>query len=224
MSVSVLPSRPPPPHGVSSLRTPSLRTRAPDAGAFPVWWIVCALLAATAAPVRAQGPPTFSVEIRGGWAVPTGALEAGTGPFPAAAEDIAFGARFDLRRASWNALFAGFSQLRYACEACPGEAPFISTGWEVGARLVLPVSAVEPWVGVAAVFHRVEASLPEVDEGLRSDLGAGWEASVGLDVPLGGRMRLRPQLRALSFDATFPGRGDLAVRHWTGELGVLVGF
>lgn len=189
-----------------------------------MWCIVCVLLAVASAPVRAQGPPTFSVELRGGWAVPTESLEAGTETFPAAEEDIAFGARFDLRRASWNALFAGFSQIRYACEACPGEEPFVSTGWEVGTRLVLPIFDVEPWVGGAALFHHVEASLPEVAGALRSDLATGWEASVGVDVPLGGRIRLRPQLRALTFDATFPGRGDLAVRHWTGELGVLLGF
>jgi len=216
VSASALPS--PPMRCVAALRASSLRASFRRA-----WTVASVLFAVAAAPVRAQDP-TFSVEVRGGWSIPTDELDAGESPFPAAGDDVAFGARFDLRRASWNALFVGFSQLRYACDACPGASPFVSTGWEVGTRLVLPVFRVEPWVGVAAVFHQVEASLPEVDEGARSDVAAGWEASVGLDVPLSRRFRLRPQLRALSFDATFPGRGDLPVRQWTGELGILVGF
>lgn len=186
--------------------------------------VLVVLVALLSGPLRAQGPPAFGVEIRGGWTVPTEMLEVGGDPFPATEGGAAFGARFDLRRASWNTLVVGFSQLRYACGDCPGEAPFVSTGWEVGTRLVLPVFEVEPWVGVAAVFHRVEASLPGAEERLRSELSSGWEASAGLDIPVGRRFRLRPQLRGLTFDADFPGRGELPVRHWTGELGVLLGF
>jgi hypothetical protein len=183
------------------------------------------VLAAPVAPLSAQGSP-LTVEARLGAALPVSSFSGGDGVGEGAGAGVAFGVEATLAT-GWRTWYAGFSQIRFACEdaGCPSGEPYVATGVNAGIRLALaPGAPVIPWVGAGVLTTRVEspgtASSPE---GV-SSLGWGAEVSGGLWVRATRYLAITPAVRASRVGTDLPGGERLSLRYLVVDLGLALTF
>lgn len=185
--------------------------------------------------LRAQVSP-LQVEFNVGLAVPTQEFAEPGGLEGSAKRGASFGVHLALsqRHVSW---YVGFSEYRTQCggDACAGD--FISTAWDLGIRLNLLSGPVVPWllVGTTAVITRARLADPLADPlpggaiptfAVDSDRSWGLEAGAGLMVPIARHLGVNAGVRYLRATPTFSGpvAGDLPIRVWVMELGLILGF
>ncbi|NNL31021.1 MAG: hypothetical protein HKO77_08365 [Gemmatimonadetes bacterium] len=181
----------------------------------------------SAAPLMAQDSPLV-LEAHGGVAAPLGSFADGAGPGEGTTAGPSLALTFALPGAGWRALYAGFSQHRFGCEAagCDADGRYVATGFNVGVRVV-PVNRgpVIPWIRLGAVTTRVETgdltATPSsaVDAGV-SDLGFGGEVGVGILVRLGRSLGWSTTGLITSVDTDLPGGSTLSMRYFTAHTGL----
>ncbi|HEX8694064.1 MAG TPA: porin family protein [Longimicrobium sp.] len=136
------------------------------------------------------GPTTpFSVEVRGGAALPQGDFGDGL--------DTGWGLGLN---ASYNftpmlAVYAGYSFNSFAVEDDGEEfdADVNDRGFDAGLRAgFAPIGGFSPWVRGGLVFHEIE--IEDNDSGLSAttDSNLGFEVGGGLSFPLGPRISVTP--------------------------------
>ena len=138
-----------------------------------------------AGPTAAQ----LSVEVRGGGAIGNH-LPAASGlePIPGPA----FSVGLEYRVHPLASAYAAFSRAAFGCEQgfCTGrEVTFTTSGPGAGIRVHAPRF---PWVRLGAVRYGTGVDADGTSESV--DPSVGYEAGVGVSVPLTGRLRLLPGL------------------------------
>lgn len=187
-----------------------------------------ALAAPFVAPAVAlgQGAP-LAVEARGGVAFPLASFANGSGVGEGTGAGPVFGFEVTLGSAGGRTLYAGFAQLRFACEeaGCPEADPYVATGVNAGVRFASSASrSVIPWLGVGVLTTRVESpGLPESPRGV-SELGFGAEVSAGVFVRAGASLAFTPAVRISRADTDLPGGRRLGLRYLAADLGVALTF
>ena len=175
---------------------------------------------------EAQIPPLL-LEVRVGAWIPTADLVGAQGFEGETSADVSFGVHFMLR-SGFISYVAGFSEHRFGCTQvqCGEAVDFVSTAWDLGVRVNLRRTGIVPWVSLgatAAVFDaRVDTGDAVVSEG--SELGWGYEAGVGVLVPLGGPFLVNPGVRYGRSDADFAARGTLETRYIIADVGLVLAF
>lgn len=176
----------------------------------------------TAAPASAQGPLTL--ELRSGWAIPSGAFAKGPEQGGAMSGSQAFGARFGLERGRGLDLLVGFSQYRTDCslDACGGDEEWVSTQWEFGFRWKAPEATIRPWLSLTAVFPKVERDRPTGP--VNSQVVIGAEVGGGAMFQIAERLFLTPGVRYSAYSPEFGQDGRVAMRWTVVQLGILISF
>jgi hypothetical protein len=210
---------------VGSIRRRHSLTLSPesDVRGLPILLLVSLFVGAT--DVRAQESPLL-LEINGGWAVPAGSFADGSEVGEGTEAGAAFGVGFTLPRSDRFAVYLGFDQQRFGCEAagCANGGTYVATGFDVGVRVaILTAERVVPWIRGSVVTTRVETDgLPAPDSGV-SDLGWGGEAAVGLFVGTDW-VGLNPSVSYARVSTDLPGGERLGMRYLTAYVGVVFPF
>ncbi|MEQ9399885.1 MAG: outer membrane beta-barrel protein [Longimicrobiales bacterium] len=100
-------------------------------------------------------------------------------------------------------LYGGYGVETFGCEGCNDDDGYQSKGFEGGAKFILTPTptGVLPWVRAGATFHDLE-----VESGAfraTSDRKVGFQASAGVDIPLGQVLSFSPALRYQAYTAEF---------------------
>ena len=164
------------------------------------------LLVLAAAPAAAEYFP-WTVEPCGGAALPTADL--GDSEL-----DTGFGFEgtlgYQVQKHLW--VYAGWDWMHFGSEA---DLDHKETGYAFGVRFVHPVSDgsdLRYLVRLGGTLDHIEVENADGDLVADSDHGLGWEAGLGLALPLNGRWDLTPgvRYRSLSRDVAFE-QGDVDV-------------
>ena len=169
-----------------------------------------ALACANAADAQVPALSPFSVEVRGGIALPADDFDAAAGG--GVAGEVSVG---------WQALplagfYAAYEWARFGWSDTGGDAT--DQGFAAGVRIAVPAPFVpiDPWIRAGIVAHALQA------ETLNEDARRGWEAGAGLSFPLGRRITLTPGVIWTRFQHG-GGNADgelLHVRHLRVDVGV----
>jgi hypothetical protein len=172
---------------------------------------------------------SFAFQMRGGVSAPVMAFRDGArGWEGGAGRGSSFGLGFTVPLPGPTGGYFGFSQHRFRCDesVCPAGEKWVSTGFDLGLRLVLGSRRLRPWLQAGLHTHRVEGRILEgvtvVD--VVSDGGAGFEAGGGILVQIGNRMSLSPGLRYGGGRVSFSRQPSLRLQYLLADLGLVVGF
>ncbi len=171
-----------------------------------VFATVAALSALTVGgPAAAQMAPAtpVSFEVRAGAAVPVGNFAEEGVNTGSAQGGFSVGGRILLSPTPMVGLYGGYSFNRFNIdeEAAFGttavEGKYDEHGASAGVRLALPVPALSPYVQGGATYRKLErnvdgGSLGRVEE--ESDYELGFEVGAGLELPLGQRISVTPEV------------------------------
>jgi hypothetical protein len=188
---------------------------------------LCCLLGCAAVPhaVGAQNAPLV-LDVTGGIAIPVSSFADGTAPGEGADPGAAFGVGFTLPRSDRIAIYLGFDQQRFGCEAagCSEGGTYVATGFDLALRFALVTGHMAvPWIRLGAVTTRVETKdLPGSGAGV-SDLGWGGKAAVGVYVGWEW-IAVQPTLTYSSVDSELPSGESLGLRFLTPSLGISFPF
>jgi hypothetical protein len=179
--------------------------------------IVTTTLAATAAFAHAStvSAQALSVELRGG-------LDRSVSEFrdPGGLEargDAGFGGDLIFNVSEMLSIYGGYAWDRFGCDGCGDGEWITSRGFEGGAKILFgaaPFSgALSPWLRAGVVANKLK-----VDDGtfeVTSDTGIGFQAALGIDLPLGEVLSFSPAIRYQRFPAEFEGVGGIVVAEET---------
>lgn len=154
-----------------------------------IYTVLVSALAFVASPAEAQDVWPISFDVRGGYGFPVGDFgddfEGGWG----------FGAGAVLTLTPSIGVYGGWARDTFGCDlvGCDDDELRVS-GFEIGGKFTLPRGAgTLPWAKVGLIAHKAE-----FDGGLiesESDREYGFQAAVGVDVPLGEVLSVSPALR-----------------------------
>ena len=187
-------------------------------------------------PEAAEGQERLTLDLRAGASVPAGSFT--TGPVSSGAIDAApaFGLHFALRQNRWLDVYAGFSQLRFGCEAdgCVGPGELVSTAWDLGFHVRPVMGPWGPWFRVGVVFAVLEASLPassggdpgvgSAPERFASSSSLGGEAGLGWRIRLADAIGLSPGIRYTQVNSRLDEDRMFRMRYWVADIGLVFGF
>lgn len=172
--------------------------------------LACATPLAGAADAQVAAATPFSLEVRGGIALPAG--DFGDAAEGGVAAEVSLG---------WQALprigfYAAYEWSGFGWSDTGREAT--DQGFAAGVRVALPAPFVpiDPWIRAGVVAHGLEA------ETLSEDAKRGWEAGAGLSFPLGRRITLTPGVIWTQYQHG-SGAADgelLRVRHLRADVGL----
>lgn len=140
-----------------------------------------------------------ALELRGGINLPVGDFSDTPG---VDAKSVAgFGADLLLPVHRRIAVYVGGGREIFDCRRCQGEDEVLTTGLGVGTKAFLPMGPISwaPWFKVGAVYHRLDFEVAGISG--ESDWGLGFQAAVGLDIPLGEVLAFSPAVRYHSHTA-----------------------
>lgn len=152
--------------------------------------------------------PQFAVEVRGGYAIPTGDFS----------EDELFenglgvGATVTAMVSPQMGIYAGWEMFRFSIDeealGVDADADGTDAGFRAGLASFVPLSAypnVTPFTELGVVFNTFEISASDGDSsaGIESDAGLGYEAGVGVAVQVGPRLQVTPSVRYRQHEAEF---------------------
>lgn len=179
---------------------------------------MAAVLALVAVDAQAQSPGKFSLELRGGAALPTKEL----GP-----SDLNTGMNLEmtanLQVLPHLALYGGWDYGRFTLKQNLGVyEDGDDTGYAFGARVFAPaIGKVTPWIRGGGVYDHIELEGNDSDQYVRADHVLGWEAGAGAAVALGSQWSLTPGVRYRSFSPELTELGGKAdVRYVTIDIGI----
>lgn len=171
--------------------------------------IVWTIMAVSASAAVAQGPP-MAVEMRGGLAVATGewgeedVVEVGWG----------YTGAVHFRLSDFVGLYSGWERYSHALnfgdepELAGFDGSVVDTGFRLGGRVSLPLpgpGGPTPFVLGGLTYGKTEIGMSDrgVSVGFDSDSALGFEAGVGLDIPVTPTLSLTPEARYRSRTAEF---------------------
>jgi hypothetical protein len=141
---------------------------------------------------------------------------------------VSFGMGFSFPFFSVFDGYLGFSQHYFGCDPdlCPRGKDWVSTGFDVGLRLVAGRDRVRPWFQGGFHSHRVEGKLRGLQgvETLRSGGGGGYEFGGGILIQVGERTSLAPGVRIGRGNVPFEDRSNLKLQYVVVDLGLVLGF
>lgn len=157
--------------------------------------LVTLMCAWAAAPAQAQG--AFTVEVRGGVNTPTETfvdtdLERGVGLEGTVAFRV-------MPRVS---VYGGWDWNRRSVEdrLFGAEGRLVDAGYVFGVKFTPATSRFSPWLRAGALYNNVELEDANGRAIAETDRVWGWEAGAGIDVPIGGSLRLTPGVRYRRFE------------------------
>lgn len=172
----------------------------------------------------------FAFELRGGGALPVSSFRSGGSPWVGETRPgSSFGMGFTLPAPGPFGSYLGFGQRRFSCQGpiCKEGSNWLSTGFDVGLRLVLGRKWIRPWLRGGLHTHLVEGRVIDEGEevrGIRSDTGAGYEAGGGILIAIGERTSISPGVMYGRGKVFFPDRNSIRLRYLTAEFGLVLGF
>lgn len=182
-------------------------------------------LAGALATVPLDAQQRWSLELRAAGALPTGEI---------AGEELKVGAGFEgsvrYHLLPHLAAYAGWDWMSFGSdESFAGpDVDFEETGYALGLRFEHPFrgEAGGPawWARAGATLNHLELEDPDGEPLADSDHGPGWEAGVGVALPVGDGWSITPgaRWRALSRDVEIDGQTtDVDLRYVTLGLGVV---
>lgn len=175
---------------------------------------VAAALVAALGTGRAEAQLPLAVEGHVGAALPVGefADNAKTAP--------AYGASVSLDVAPGVAVYGGWSRADYDLKQPTAEAK--DTGFEIGARIGLPVPFASPFVKAGVLLHDFEIKQQGVENEGEDEVG--FEVGVGADLGLAPRVSLVPAVTYRRFATEFFNQGDRNITSVNLALGLRVHF
>jgi hypothetical protein len=184
--------------------------------------LTLAAAAAFAAPVQAQLPNVtpFSLEVRGGLALPTG--DFGDGDVESG---ITYGANATFHFIPLLGIYGGYTRNEFGGE---DDADLTDEGFSGGLRLAIPTPLIpiDPYVKAGVVYNTLEISGSEggVTVGAESDRSLGFEVGAGIGIGLGPKLSLTPQVTYTKYSPDFGenGLGDIVpdVSHIRVDVGL----
>ncbi len=131
----------------------------------------------------------------------------------AARGDAGFGGDVIFSVTPMLSIYGGYGWDRFGCVGC-GDADWITShGFEGGAKLLFAFSPLSrtltPWIRAGVVANKAKVQFAGFET--TSDTGLGFQASAGVDVPLGDVLSFSPALRYQRFGADFATLGDILV-------------
>lgn len=158
------------------------------------------LVAAFSFPMSAEAQG-IALELRGGLNLPMGDFSDESGV--EAESEAGFAADLIIPLGEKLSLYAGFGRELFGCASCQGDDGLNTTGMEAGVKFFLPSGQlpVLPWVRGGATFHKAEFTVGGLEG--ESDWGLGYQASLGMDIPLGEVLSFSPALRYQAYTADF---------------------
>lgn len=167
--------------------------------------LVALVIALTPAIGDAQLPIPLIVEVRGGYAMPSGDL-GGSGDPTGAEAGLAFAAGGRLSLTSAIGIFAAYQQTRFDCSRCAIfglDDTMLLQGMEGGLHLDLPVNlgTLRPWARGGVVYQALELS--DGSGRMTSDATLGFTTSAGLAYAVMPRLEILPGVRYHSSPADF---------------------
>ena len=176
--------------------------------------------------LSAQAAPLV-IEVRAGASKPLASLASGSGPGEGTETGASFGLDLVVPGEGRRALFVGFSQHRFGCDAagCARGGQYVATGFDLGFRWDLRTrGSVIPWIRLGAVTTRVEVpDLPAPDTGV-SKLGIGGEVGLGVYIGASSPVALNPGIRFSAVNTELPGGGLLRMRYLVADFAITLAF
>lgn len=161
-----------------------------------MWALPLVLGAPSALNAQDVGHQPFSIDARFGLSFPTGELSRGQRGI-ATGVGLSRGVAAVLRLHSNLSLYGGWTRHGFACDAtsdCAADAVVESSGFDVGARVVLPhQTRAVPWLRAGALLHRFKYDLDGVVA--ESELRPGVELGAGADIEVHRFLVVSPALR-----------------------------
>ena len=178
--------------------------------------------AALAHPSTAEAQQGFSLELRGSLNNPVGDFgdEGGLN----ATSEAGLGADLIYSTSPSFSLYGGWAREMFGCEGCADDDGIHSQGFEGGVKLLMArESGALPWIRGGLIAHELTVEDGAVEA--TSDMGLGFQASVGVDLPLGEVLSFTPALRYQTYEAEFDLIGDeivaeSTVQHLALDLGL----
>lgn len=186
--------------------------------------------AAFAVPAHAQIPniTPFSLEVRGGFAVPRGDLAEED-------EDISVGTGWTVgANATYHfmpmlGVYAGYTYTRFGVDGLEG-VDVLDQGFGAGVRLAIPTPLIpiDPYVKAGLVYNTLSFEFEDgpggdFDDVLDSDRSLGFEVGAGLGIGLGPKLSFTPQVTYTRYEPQFDGEGtDAHVEHIRVDVGLRI--
>lgn len=180
--------------------------------------------AAFASPAHAQLPTTpFSLEARGGIAMPTGDFGESEEDVGSVESGLTFGANATFHFTPMLGVYAGFTRNRFGVEGLE-ELDVTDQGFNAGLRAAIPVAGfpVEPYVKAGLVLNTLSFEFDgEDEEFIDSDRSLGFEVGAGVGIGLVPRLSLTPQVTYTRYSPKYDGEGDdFSVEHIRLDVGL----
>lgn len=158
---------------------------------------------AMAGPAPAQGQ--LSLELRGSLNNPVG--DFGDAGGLEANSQAGLGADLIYNATPNLSVYGGWSREMFGCETCTGDDGINSSGFEGGVKLLMNrEEGILPWIRGGLIAHKLEVQQEGVE--VTSDTGLGFQASAGVDIPLGHVLSFSPAVRYQAYQAEFDVLGD----------------
>lgn len=188
---------------------------------------LAAALAASAAGAHAQGPALtpFSVELRGGAAVPAaqGEFDRNVGPGYTAGGGVGF------QVAPLVGLYAGYTRSVFPASddgELGGDGDLVIAGLDAGVRLDIttPGSRLDPFVRAGVLYGRLQAEgFADAETNFRSGSSLGYQVGAGVGIDLLPRVQLTPAVTFTGFRfETDDARDNVAAGHVRLDVGLRV--
>jgi opacity protein-like surface antigen len=172
-----------------------------------VKYLLCTAAVAVSAQAASAQTPAIALEVRGGVGLPTGdwnendELDTGYG----------FGGNVRAMVTPTIGVYAGWEMYTFSAEFTEDQQEVDTdvedSGFRGGVSLSFPMAAgsVSPFVEVGAIYNTTSIELSDGSASLEveSDRSLGFEAGLGVAVPLGQRLSVTPVIRYRSHDLSY---------------------
>lgn len=188
--------------------------------------LVAAALGVGGTAAEAQGILPIAVEVRGGYAIPTGDL--GDSDVD---DGLGFGVNAQIAFMPMLAAYVGWERYSFGIdtETDSVDADITDSGFRFGLQATLPFTpfiGVNPFVFAGGIYNSAEmsASGGGVSVSGDSDSSLGYEFGGGLAIPLGPRLQFTPAVRYRSHSVEFGDADAGDMSYLTAEVGLRLGL
>lgn len=189
--------------------------------------LVAAALGLGGTAAEAQGILPIAVEVRGGYAIPTGDL--GDSDVD---DGLGFGVNAQPAVMPMLSVYGGWERYSFSAETGFEEVDVdvVDSGFRLGVQAGLPFTpfiGVSPFVFAGGIYNStsLEGSAGGVSTESESDRSIGYELGGGLAIPLGPALKLTPAIRYRSHSPEIEEfETDSNMSYFTAELGLRLGL